>query len=138
MRIYHNLQPNWLLYKTPNAFIVSQYSFIPAQKIINPMRIFLHFLIRICANSFSGIKIFVYIRNSDFIRSFFSISNSGICNNEILLNCCRENTISTIIDMFTNDVHSAWSSAEELWLLPVNLLKFLFQSLISYFVFFFY
>ena len=132
-RVNHNFHSFWLCHLAVIFLINCKDSFISTEEIVDPMRTFFEFLKWISRYFLSWVLILVNVTDLNFILLTYNISH-----HEVLFKGCWKYWISTVVDVLTNDIHSAWGSAKESWSFSVYLLESVFQVLVSWFMLWFH
>ena len=76
-----------------------------------------------------------HVVNLDFIAFFIALSNWRVGDDEVVFNSGWQDAVSAVVDVLSNDVHSTWGTAVELWEVSVLLLEPGEQVAVPWFVF---
>jgi len=98
--------------------VYSQNCFVTTYEIVDPVGALLKLLERICRNILRRVLVLVYVIDLYLVFVAWDVGHQ-----EILLDCRRKHRVPAIVNMFTNDINSARSSAEESGLSAIELLE---------------
>jgi hypothetical protein len=118
MRVNHDFESFGLRDLTVVVLIDCQDCFVSAEEIVDPGVILLESLEGIGGQLFLRVLVLINVSNLDLV-----IVIVGPGHYEVLLNGCRQDRISTVINVLSDDVYPTWSSEEIFGGLSVETLK---------------